>query len=425
MNRTSATLGAEARTSVAGGPHPSRRVLLVGEFGIGNLGNEASLRAVIGDLRAQDADVALTCLCHVPDRVRAEHGIDVLPLRAPVRPADADPLRKVVGRLCDLLWSAIAVRRFDAVVVPGTGILEEVWVRPGGIPAQLFQVVLAAWLWRRPVALVSVGGDVPTNRLTRVLFTFVVRRSTYVTVRDEHSAHALHRLAPRAPRPSVRPDVAFGLPTPAPVEPSATPVVAIGVMSYYGASDDPVTGAAIHERYLSRLQQLGEHVLATGRRVRLLVGDGSDAVVAEALKARLVTGGSAPAEAVEVRLSPSFDDVMASMADCEAVVATRFHNVVAGLVLRRPTVSVSYAPKNDEVMRSVGLGEYCQPLEHLDGDLLVRQLDELLAQREAVVARLDAGVRRLDDGARTQRGELAAFLRRPRRPHHPRPEATR
>jgi polysaccharide pyruvyl transferase WcaK-like protein len=49
-----------------------------------------------------------------------------------------------------------------------------------------------------------------------------------------------------------------------------------------------------------------------------------------------------------------------------------------------PTVSISYDPKNDCLLDSVGLRKYCQPIEELNLQILIDQFSELAARSEEV-----------------------------------------
>jgi polysaccharide pyruvyl transferase WcaK-like protein len=73
---------------------------------------------------------------------------------------------------------------------------------------------------------------------------------------------------------------------------------------------------------------------------------------------------------------------MRQIAETDVVVATRFHNVVCALKLGRPTVSIGYAKKNDVLLAETGLGEFCQSIETLDVDRLIRQFQALLSDRD-------------------------------------------
>jgi polysaccharide pyruvyl transferase WcaK-like protein len=46
-------------------------------------------------------------------------------------------------------------------------------------------------------------------------------------------------------------------------------------------------------------------------------------------------------------------------------------------MLGKPVLSISYDPKNDALLEGIGLGEYSQPIDKLDVDLLKAQLMKL------------------------------------------------
>jgi polysaccharide pyruvyl transferase WcaK-like protein len=75
------------------------------------------------------------------------------------------------------------------------------------------------------------------------------------------------------------------------------------------------------------------------------------------------------------------------------VVATRFHNVVAALLLAKPVLSIGYAAKNDELMADMGLAAYCPAIEELDVERLKEQLLRLRAEREEIAATIAARAR--------------------------------
>jgi polysaccharide pyruvyl transferase WcaK-like protein len=76
---------------------------------------------------------------------------------------------------------------------------------------------------------------------------------------------------------------------------------------------------------------------------------------------------------------------MRQIGETELLVATRFHNVVCGLMMQRPLISISYAKKNDVLMEDMGLGAFCQHIEQLDLERLKAQFTELMAERETYI----------------------------------------
>jgi len=68
----------------------------------------------------------------------------------------------------------------------------------------------------------------------------------------------------------------------------------------------------------------------------------------------------------------------------DIVVASRFHNVLCALMLERPVISLGYHEKNDSLMKEMGLGEYCQHIEHFTHQRLVEQFDACVYESDKI-----------------------------------------
>src|SRR5690349_4571765 len=139
------------------------RVGVFGLLGSGNLGNDGSLEAVLGYLRAAHPEAAVDALCGGPEVVTARYGIPATRLhwyRGEYRTASrAGAIAgKGLGKLVDAVRTAAWVRRHDVVIVPGMGVLEATLpLRPWGFPYALFLLCASGRLTGTPVALVGVG----------------------------------------------------------------------------------------------------------------------------------------------------------------------------------------------------------------------------------------------------------------------------
>jgi len=65
----------------------SPRIAFYGNFGAGNLGNEATLQAIIERIVRRWPDGRLLCFCTDPEDVRARHHVATLPAQAVDRSA--------------------------------------------------------------------------------------------------------------------------------------------------------------------------------------------------------------------------------------------------------------------------------------------------------------------------------------------------
>nr|WP_206325311.1 MULTISPECIES: polysaccharide pyruvyl transferase family protein [unclassified Streptomyces] len=368
-------------------------------LGSGNLGNDGSLEAVLRYVRAAHPAAVVDALCGGPEAVTARFGIPAARLhwyRGEYRTASraGAVAGKALGKLVDAARTAAWVRRHDLVIVPGMGVLEATLpLRPWGFPYSLFLLCASGRLLRTPVALVGVGADAIAERPTRVLVRWAARLAAYRSYRDGLSRDAMRAMGVDTTGDPVHPDLAFALPAPPRGAPPGP--VCVGVMDFHGGNDDRARAGEIHRRYVGETIRFVRALVAEGRRVRLLTGDARDATVVAAI---LDAVGSPLVTAAE---ADSLADLMAETAAAEAVVATRYHNLVCALRTGTPTLALSYAAKSDALMEEMGLGAYQHPAREVDADRLLGLFRELekhaaevrrtLAERNGDVAdRLDA-----------------------------------
>ncbi len=359
-----------------------KRIGVFGNFGSGNLGNEGSLQAMLLFLREAHPEADLVCICADPDTAAMQHGIKTLPIRAP-RSANGGKLSKLFARIRDHIGAFRNIRRLDALLIPGTGILDDFGERPIGFPYSLFLTCLVAKLRGIPVAFVSTGAGPIHHPLSRWLMKSAAGMAAYRSYRDLISKEFMQSIGFDASRDPVYPDLAFRLPDPALAErPNGhAPTIGIGVMAYYGWSGDPEANAAIYQLYMKKLAGFAIWLLNNGYRIRILIGEDSDlSAVRHLTQAIAAETGRQPGEMIG-KEPQSLNDLMEEISGLDAVVATRFHNVLCALKTGKPTISLGYARKNDVLMEAMGLGEFCQHVERFDLDLLIRQFNKLMEQR--------------------------------------------
>ena len=360
-----------------GRARPDRRIVaFFGLFGVGNYGNEASLEAGIRSARRIDPDADLRCICANPELVAAQHGLATesivssgrVPSRVPGPRIVRLATRPVLERARWIEAYRIS-RRVSSIIVPGTGILDDFGVRPLEMPYDLFRWCLAARLARTPMSFVSVGAGPIEHPLSRWFMRAAVRLSTYHSYRDHGSRSFMVSIGSDGAGDRVMPDVVFGLSLPESGPPRASTHVGLGVMAYYGWANDPSTGEAVFQTYMGKIAQLARRLIDAGHTVRLLVGEDSDeravALLVESLR-------SGDADFPEDRLIrepiTSLHDLFGQIARTDAVIATRFHNVLGAVMMERPTVSIGYAEKNVELMESMGLGDFCHHVDRFEVD---------------------------------------------------------
>jgi polysaccharide pyruvyl transferase WcaK-like protein len=318
------------------------RIGIFGVFGSGNLGNDGSLESFLAFLRSAHPAAELQCICHGTETVRAIFDLPTLPIQS------SPPLNRwlqllnrlslrTLSRTQEWVRTIRAVRHFDLVVVPGTGILDDFGERWRDMPYHLFRWSVACRLAGVPFAFVSIGAGPIHHPLSRWLMRSTAAMARYRSYRDANSKSYMDGIGLKRPDDPVTPDLAFRLQLPHSAPPSATTrrVIGVGMMGYAGwAIGEQPGGMAAH-------------------------------VVAETAR--------------------SLTEVMRQIGETELLVATRFHNVVCGLMMGRPVISLSYAKKNDVLLDEMGLGDFCQHIEFLNLDRLKAQFERLIRNRDDYV----------------------------------------
>jgi polysaccharide pyruvyl transferase WcaK-like protein len=388
-----------------GEPAASVQIALWGNFGALNLGNECTLAAAIANLRARLPHATLICVCSRPADVATRHGVAAIPIGCGAddeNPHGAKPqrlVRRLWAELADWIRALRAMRGVSALLVTGTGILTDHGEGTLGFPYQLFKWCAATRLRGGKVLYVSVGAESISQPLARLFLRNALRMADYRSYRDAHSMAVLRRNGMRTEGDPIFPDLAFSLALPAP-DPEAArgarsaPIVAVGLYNYRVPGPGDAEARAAYEGYLDKICGLIGWLQARGCTVRVIVGDlAYDAAVRSDLRALLQRrGASLSADVFADAPAASWQQLLGQLEPVDFVIASRFHNLVLGLMLGKPAISLSYEPKNEALMQQMGLSEYCQTLDGLDLEQLTAQFVRLEQSTDSLRAAIAAQV---------------------------------
>ncbi|UNK40450.1 polysaccharide pyruvyl transferase family protein (plasmid) [Shinella sp. H4-D48] len=380
------------------------KIALLGQFGSGNSGNDGSLEAMLGFLRSACPDAALLCICSNPAAIRERFRLDVTGLRArtalfpPTRRWLDSRLGRNIGRLLGLASILRILGDVDVMVIPGTGILDDFQEAPFGWPFIVYWWCFAARLRGTRIAFVSIGAGPIRGGLSRWFLTSAARMASYRSYRDDFSLRYVQGLGIDTDSDHRFPDLAFGLQEPAQsgaVRDRQKPAtVGIGVMQYRGWERDHANADAIYTTYIAKIATLTRRLLDGGRDVRLFMGDRADEKALDDILATLPQGNGAGH--LSATRTASLQAVMGEVLKVDMAIVSRFHNLLCALKLGRPTLSLGYAEKNDELMAAFDRAEFCQHIECFDVDQVLRQVDIVLddlTAAESAISRHNIAIR--------------------------------
>lgn len=289
------------------------RVAVSGYYGFGNLGDEALLAGLLGQLKQLGAEPLV--LSGDPERTSAEHGVEA------------------VHRYRNLLP---ALLRSDAVISGGGGLLQDT-TSSRSLDYYLGVLRLARMLGRRRLVYgQSVGPLSPAGR-RRVAG---VLRHMPVAVRDQQSLDLLQGSGVSA---SLVADPALLLPVP-----ESTPV----------STDVLLVPRAPYRHFSEALLAAGEEALSTGATVGVMAIQPEED---EAETGFLLHGlpGAVHVPATDWR------QAIAATAAAGLVLSVRLHGLIFAAVADRPHAGLVYDPKVEGFLQRSGGAIFRDPVDRL------------------------------------------------------------
>jgi len=381
-----------------------------GMFGIQNLGNECTLQAILHNVRKRVPAVEIYGICYNADDTSRRHSLTAVAVSdqnfdCEVRRSGGLAkllriLQRIPGEMKDWYKAITTLRGTDLVVMTGTGMLTDYTTRFSGFPYDIFRWTAAARLAGSKVRFVGVGVGPIYGRLSRWLITRALSLADYRSFRDEVSKNRIKNNGFESDRDPVFPDLAFSLPPnifpERPNRKRQPRQVGLGVMDYrdihrWNSSEHQEQYSAYLEKMCNFISWLVEHKYA----IRILQGDAKhDKSTRADLKTRLDQRGIRYDNAGIIdEDTTTVEELLTQLAEVDIIVSPRFHNLLLGLMLNIPAISLSYDPKNDSLLDGVGLGKYCQPLADLDLQRLIDQFADLESRSEEVKPVIEKTVR--------------------------------
>ena len=266
-------------------------------------------------------------------------------------------------------------------------------MRPWHRPYVLYKWCRTAKLGGAQIIFMSVGAGPITNNANKFVLVRALRLADYRSYRELDAVRFLQSIGYDTSKDLLYPDLVFSLPKaslPLPKQPSTTPVVVgLGMMNYFGWQYRPGAGEKLYQEYIAKMKLFAAWLLGKGFTIRLLSGDVADTWPIQDL-ANFVREEGEPQwqERLIIEEVTDVHDLFDQIAQTDLVVASRFHNVLCALMLERPVISIGYHAKNDDLMKGMGLGDYCQFIESYTNERLIEQFNSCLQDMDSIVCKI-------------------------------------
>ena len=381
---------------------------MYGLFGQRNWGNEGSLIAALVNLKlfSGDLDIEVVCVCSNPDDVTEKYGITSFPIKCPpvrhLRTRNSF-INKMVRRVFLRIPSEIShwlkgmklLLGSNIMIAPGTGLLNDYASGAFGRPYDiLIWSVLAKLCWCK-LYFVSVGAGPIKSRISGLFIKLSMRMADYRSFRDEHSKNYVCNLGFYSKSDRIFPDLAFSLPDSMfdieKKNANDVKIVGVGLKDYYGEEGMRDEGYGIYSDYLQKMGDFITWLIENKYTVRLLVGDSlyDEPVRNDLMEVMKNRGIQNIQEAVLFDPVTKVEELIDQISTVDIVISPRFHNIIYGIMLSKPVISLSYHRKFVPLMKDLGLSEYCQDLDHLDIGVLKDQFRRSIKNLELIILNLE------------------------------------
>lgn len=383
------------------------RIGILGHCGNVNLGDEATIAAVIQNIRKRYPDSSIFGFTINPEGTEKQHGIPSFALRRRTakhqpRPqyetffASSDEpdrsgpvVRKLKHYLKRLPWvynslkrlrdgvpgflhcwqeptflidSYKTLRELDLLVIAGSHQLMDYSGGPWGFPYTLYKWVLMAKLARVKVAFLSVGAGPLCTWLGRLFAKAALILADYHSFRDESSRLCIEELAIHKQN-LVFPDLVFSLQIRervVEVERGSRPIVGLNPVPFVDPGQWLGADSQTYEDYITKLAQFALWLIQRGYDVLFFPTQLClDPPVINDIRTSMNELGRGDF-AKQIRTVPihSFDQLVSAIAMMDIVVATRFHGIIFPLLLNKPVLSIAYHRKTVDLMAQMGQSDY-------------------------------------------------------------------
>lgn len=363
------------------------RILISGYYGFNNIGDESILKAVTGSLKEGLEDIDITVLSSDPEGTAEKFDVH-------------STNRRSIGSIIS------AVAHCDLLISGGGSLLQDVTSKRS-ILYYLFIMWLAGFMGKDYFVYSQGIGPINMER-NRKLTCKVLRRASGIVVRDESSREFLGEIGIDKEKVVVTADPVLKL-KPADLEIGREILKKEGCHFETKTESDnrpTVVGMAIKERRLDS-SFADELTLAAERLIRernckvvlIPFHFSEDMAIADELERRLKERGLGESVCA-VRHKYLAEEMMSIIGNTDILVGVRLHSLIHAAIMGMPMIGISYDPKINSFMYSVGRKAMCSVYDFKAEDF-IEEFDRVMRDRKEICEKVSERVALLKESLDT------------------------
>lgn len=345
------------------------KILLSGYYGFNNLGDEAILEAIINNLKNKLNDTTITVLSAKPEITKEKYGVDSVNRRS-------------------IFGIIKAIKDCNLLISGGGSLLQDITSKRS---IHYYLGIIAIGLLMGKKIMVYSQGIGPINKNTnRIITRFLLNKVDYITVRDQKSRSDLLDMGVKDCK----------------IEVTADPVISIG-------KSGREKGRNILSKYNRELE--GKRIIGISfrgknydirmKRILIKVVEGlrsefnseivfipfhynEDMELMDDLQQELGN------KALFIKERYDIKEILSIIENLDILVGVRLHSLIFSAVAEIPMIGISYDPKIDYFMETIGLQSLCS-VDEITKDKIIDSVKEVLDNKDSYNTKINQKVKML------------------------------
>lgn len=338
-----------------------KSILISGYYGFDNSGDDAILKAIVKDIRSRNSKVNINVLSKNPGKTEEMYG---------VKAVDRFNFREVFT----------AIRNTDLFISGGGSLLQDVTSTRSLV--YYLAIMKLTKLMGKPVMVYANGIGPIERRLNRILAKNILNKVDLITLRDEKSFEYIEELGIKNENTFVTADPVFTLQASSEERiqeildleciPKDKKMIGLSIRQWKRSDDFiPILVEAVD--YM--IEKYDVNVLLVPMHYP------EDLNISKEIKTM------AKKDCYVIENQYSVEEIMGIINRFEIIIAMRLHSLIYAATQEVPMVGLSYDPKVDGILKSLGMKDICN-VEGLTIKDLIKSIDTVLENRESLKEKL-------------------------------------
>lgn len=339
------------------------KVLISGYYGFNNIGDESILRAVVDNLQDRLENIEITVLSQDPVSTAEKYG---------VKSVNRKSIRSIIR----------AIRKSDLLISGGGSLLQDVTSKK----SILYYLIIMwiAQLFRKKVFIYSQGIGPINSTLNRKLTSKTLSKVSGIVVRDEASKEFLAEIGVSTDRVVVTADPVLRIKR-------APLIIGEEILRKEGIKinkDQLTVGFAIRERklnseFVDELCIVMERLIQEQKAQIVLIPFhySEDVSVIEEIEKRLGD------KVYSIKHKYLTNEMLSIIGNMDLLVGVRLHALIHSAIMNVPMIGISYDPKINSFMKSIGMKAMCSIYDFNNQDF-IDEFNKIMQHREVLKNRV-------------------------------------